>query len=104
MLFLKITNFCDMLQRQSDVVQSAYMTVLAERIDIETNNFTIMKADLLCRQVNSNLIAVRSVHIGKQTINNVRFEDNRQYTIFETIIAKNIRITRREHHTETVVQ
>ena len=102
--FLKAANFSRVFQCQANIVQSAYVAILAKRVNIKIKDFTVVKMNLLRRQVHRHLIAVSGINICKQAVNRIFIQHNGEHTVFEAVTEKDIRKARRQYHTNTMIQ
>ena len=91
MAFFVFPDFIRLLQGQPDIVQSVHQAILAERIDSKSEHQAgIFVFNHHFFQIDRQLITRLRFYSRKQLVDLLFRQGNRQKTVFETVVEKNV--------------
>jgi hypothetical protein len=103
MPFLKPADFGGMFQRHANIIQSADVTILVERIDIKADCVPVRQDDLLCGKIDQKAVARIFQDRAEQVVNDVFIQHDGQQAVLPGIVKKDIGETGCNYNTETMV-
>src|SRR4029450_13633385 len=97
-------DFVRMLESQPDLVEAVQHTVLGERIDFEFKALAAGGRYSLLLEVDTQPIAIRTVYVAKQAIDDFLVETDHEEPVLEAVVVENIRETGRDDRLKAVLQ